>query len=60
MNEREEALDFLERLGTQPAVAFHEGGVASVVRSILDGAGVGHTTDGFGNILARRPGSRAK
>ena len=57
MNDREEALDFLSRLGAQPAVAFHEGGVASVVRSILDGAGVEHCTDGFGNILARLEGT---
>ena len=36
MNEREEALEFLARLGAQPAVAYHEAGVASVLRSIVD------------------------
>ena len=57
MNDREEALDFLAQLGSQPAVAFHEAGVASAVRSILDGMGLEHSTDGFGNILAKLPGS---
>ena len=57
MNDREEALDFLARLGSQPAVAFHEAGVASAVRSILDGTGLEHSIDGFGNILAKLPGS---
>ena len=59
MNEREEALEFLARLGAQPAVAYHEAGVASVVRSILDETGVEYSTDEFGNILARLPGRDA-
>ena len=57
MNDREEALDFLAKLGTQPAVAYHELGVASVVKEILDGIGVEYTTDAPGNILARLPGT---
>ena len=57
MNDREEALDFLSRLGAQPAVAFHEGGVASAVRDMLSGIGIEYSADGFGNILARLPGS---
>ena len=57
MNEREEALDFLARLGANPAVAFHEAGVAATVRAILDETGVGYSVDEFGNILARLPGS---
>ena len=57
MNDREEALDFLARLGAQPAVAFHEAGVAAVVGAILDEAGVEYSADDFGNILARVPGA---
>jgi len=57
MNEREEALDFLARLGANPAVAFHEAGVAATVRAILDETGVGYSVDEFGNILARLPGT---
>ena len=59
MNDREEALDFLARLGAQPAVAFHEAGVASVVRAILDETAVEYSEDDFGNVLARIPGSNA-
>ncbi len=59
MNDREEALDFLARLGAQPAVAFHEAGVASAVREILDGIGVEYSEDTSGNILARLPGTDA-
>ncbi len=58
-NDREEALGFLARLGAQPAVAYHEAGVASVVREILDEIGVGYSIDPFGNILAWLPGCRA-
>ena len=56
MNERAEALDFLARLGAQPAVAFHEAGVAAAVRSILEETGVKYSLDAFGNILAKLPG----
>lgn len=57
MNDREEALDFLARLGAQPAVAFHEAGVAAEVEAILDGIGVEYSTDPSGNILAHLPGT---
>ena len=56
MDERDEALDFLARLGAQPAVAFHEDGAAAAARAILDAAGIEHRTDDYGNILARLPG----
>ena len=56
MDERDEALDFLARLGAQPAVAFHEDGTAAAARAILDAAGIEHHTDDYGNILARLPG----
>ena len=59
MNDREEALDFLARLGSQPAVAFHEAGVSSVVQEILNETGVDYSVDSFGNILARLSGSSA-
>ena len=51
-NHREQALDILARLGAQPATSFIEGGVAQVVRDVLDEAGVPHTTDAYGNIIA--------
>ncbi len=51
------ALDYLARLGAQPAVAFHENGVATAVRSALTGIGVSWRTDAFGNIIARIPGT---
>ncbi len=57
MNEREEALDFLSRLGAQPAVAFHEEGVSAEVRSILDETGAEYSVDSSGNILAKLTGS---
>ena len=57
MNDREEALSFLARLGAQPAVAFHEAGVASAVTAILGQIKVEHRADPSGNILARLPGS---
>lgn len=55
--DRDEALGFLSRLGSQPAVAYHESGVASVVRAILGDIGVEQREDDFGNILARVSGS---
>ena len=51
------ALDFLARLGAQPAVAFHENGVATAVRGALTEIGVSWRTDNFGNIIARIAGS---
>ena len=57
MNDREEALSFLSRLGSQPAVAYHEGGVSSAVQAILREIGVSCEIDTFGNILAKLAGS---
>ena len=53
------ALDFLARLGAQPAVAFHEHGVATAVRDALTEIGVSWRTDNFGNIIARIAGTDA-
>ena len=60
----EMALNFLERLGRQPAVAFHESGVAQAIHEILDeilamspgSSGPSPVTDEFGNIIAKIPG----
>ena len=52
-----QALDFLARLGGQPAVAFYESGVASTVESILNELALEHRRDSFGNIVARLSGS---
>jgi endoglucanase len=54
--EQQQALEFLARLAARPAVAFHEGGVASVVESILEELGLGFQEDAYGNIIARMPG----
>ena len=58
-NERDEALDFLARLGRNPAVAFYESGVAAMVLAILEELGVEHRFDESGNIVARIPGGEA-
>ncbi|MDP6550276.1 MAG: hypothetical protein QF659_09415 [Dehalococcoidia bacterium] len=54
--EQRQALDFLARLAAQPAVAFHEGGVASAMGSMLEELGLGFQEDAYGNIIARVPG----
>ncbi|MDP6550245.1 MAG: hypothetical protein QF659_09260, partial [Dehalococcoidia bacterium] len=54
--EQQQALDFLARLAAQPAVAFHEGNVASAVGGILEEQGVGFREDVYGNIIARVSG----
>ncbi|PKB64952.1 MAG: hypothetical protein BZY80_01155 [SAR202 cluster bacterium Io17-Chloro-G2] len=53
----EVALNILERLGQQPAVAFHEHGVARAIHEILAESGISPAIDGFGNIIAKVPGS---
>ena len=53
---QDQALSFLARLGSHPATAFYEAGVATEVRAILDEIGVGWTADEFGNIIALLPG----
>jgi endoglucanase len=55
-DEQRRALDYLARLAEQPAVAFHEGGVASAVGSILEELGLGFQEDVYGNIIVRVPG----
>ena len=53
-----QALDFLARLGAQPSVAFHEGGVAQAITGILAEMGLGYSKDAYGNIILRLPGRR--
>jgi endoglucanase len=54
--EREQVLEFLARLGAQPAVAFHEYGVASTIKTILEELGLGYRADAYGNIIVRISG----
>ncbi len=49
-------MDILSRLAAQPAVAFWESGVASVVTSILSEIGLEPQTDAYGNIITKVPG----
>ena len=51
------ALDYLSRLGSHPATAFNENGVAGAVKAILDELGLDHRKDAFGNIIAKIPGT---
>lgn len=54
---REKALDILARLGSHPATAFYESGVAGAVKAILGENGVEWSTDSYGNIVALVPGT---
>ena len=54
---KERALDFLARLGAQPATSFREADVAQTVRAILTELGVEYRVDDYGNVIARRPGA---
>ena len=54
---KEQALDYLSRLGSHPATAFNENGVAGVVRAILAELGLEHRRDAFGNIIAKVAGT---
>ncbi len=54
---KEKALDYLSRLGNNPATAFREEGVASTVKSILREMGVGFELDTFGNIVTKITGT---
>lgn len=56
MDSEQRALDMLSRLAAQPAVAFWESGVASVVTSILRELGLAPQTDAYGNIIAKVSG----
>lgn len=53
------ALNILAALGGNPAVAFHEDSVASVIKTILADAGLSAETDSYGNIIARLPGQNS-
>jgi len=54
---RMQALDYLSRLGKNPATAFREKGVADMVKDILAELGLEHQQDAFGNIIAKVAGS---
>ena len=53
MTHDDRALEILERLGAQPAVPFHERGVALQVERTLREMGLSPSRDRFGNVLAR-------
>ncbi len=57
---RDQALSIMGRLGSQPAVAFYEGGVASAIQSILSEIPLPFRIDEFGNIIVRIPGKSAE
>ena len=52
----DQALDFLARLGANPAVAFYEHDVAFAITSILGQLGLAYRSDQYGNIIVRIPG----
>ena len=56
-NPRDQALDFLSRLGSNPATAFQESGVAATVKAILAEIGLTFQQDTFGNIIAKVSGT---
>ena len=56
-NPRDQALDFLSRLGSKPATAFKEDGVADTVKAILAEIGLSFEQDTFGNIISKVPGT---
>ena len=53
---KELALNILARLGAQPAVAFHEAGVASTIKAILGEVALSFQMDDYGNVVVRIPG----
>ena len=54
---KQQALDYLSRLGSNPATAFREEGVASTIKAILREIGAGFEQAAFGNIIAKVPGT---
>ena len=54
-----DALQILRDLGGLPAVAFHEGLVSDYVQRTLTDLGLSPTTDQYGNIIVRVPGTVA-
>ena len=57
--DKKQALGFLSRLGSQPAIAFYESGVAGAVKAILSDLKLGYDSDDYGNIIAKLPGAGA-
>jgi endoglucanase len=49
--DQEQALDILARLGAHPSVAFREDAVASQIRVVLEGLGLGCQVDRYGNLI---------
>ena len=54
---REQALEYLSRLGSNPATAFKEDRVIDTVKEILSEIGLEHKVDEFGNIIAKISGT---
>ena len=50
--DRNQALDFLSRLGSHPVVSFYEKTVLSEIELILSEIGIDYYYDGFGNVVA--------
>ena len=53
---KDQALGYLSRLGSQPATSFYESGVVATIETILAELGVDYRLDGYGNIIAKLPG----
>ncbi|MDA0734718.1 MAG: hypothetical protein O2860_09060 [Chloroflexi bacterium] len=51
-----QALDYLSRLGSQPATSFYESGVVATIKAILAESGVDYRVDDYGNIIAKLSG----
>lgn len=58
--DKNQALDFLFRLGSHPVVSFYEKTVLSEIELILDEIGIQYCYDGFGNIIATFIGQNDK
>lgn len=50
------ALQILEALGTRPAAPFYESGPARYILDVLEGLGVAHQVDDFGNVIGHYRG----
>ena len=53
---KDQALGYLSRLGSQPATSFYESGVVATIKTILAESGVDYRLDGYGNIIAKLTG----
>ena len=58
--DRNQALDFLSRLGSHPVVSFYEKTVLSEIELILSEIGIDYYYDGFGNVVATFIGTTLK